>query len=163
MVGAPETASGCLLLADRHQGLLEGIQGLLGSRFEAVVTVSDEFSLIEIARKVEPELAVLDLALAPDGLAIVRRLRASCPDQKIVLLSLHAEASVAEAALRAGAQAFVLKRSLAEDLLPAADAVMAGRRYCSPAIAPFPAAPESRAVATPENPAAALGGEPEEG
>jgi len=41
--GQDETrAPSCLLLADRHQGLLEGIQGLLGSMFAAVVTVTDE-------------------------------------------------------------------------------------------------------------------------
>lgn len=102
--------------------------------FEAVVTVSDEYSLIEVATKVAPTLAVLDLALAPDGLAMVRRLRASCPNQRVILLSLHDERRAAEAALRAGADGFVLKRALAEELLPAAEAVLAGGRYCSPAV-----------------------------
>jgi DNA-binding NarL/FixJ family response regulator len=136
--GEETPGAGCLLLADRHQGLLEGIQGLLRSLFDAVVTVSDEYSLIEIARKVEPDLAVLDLALAPDGLAMIRRLRASCPDQRVILLSPHEEDRVADAARRAGVQGFVLKRRIAEDLIPAAEAVLAGGRYpAAPAVGAF--------------------------
>ena len=130
----PALTPSCLLLADRHQGLLEGLQGLLGSRFEAVVTVSDEPSLMEGVRRMQPTLAVLDLGLTPDGLGVLRRLRQLHPDQRIVLLSLHDAPVAAEAALRAGADGFVLKRSIAEDLLSAADAVLDGRRYCSPAV-----------------------------
>jgi DNA-binding NarL/FixJ family response regulator len=48
-----------------------------------------------------------------------------------VLLSLY---DAAAAAWRAGADAFVLKSSVAEDLMPAADAVLEGRRFCSAAI-----------------------------
>jgi two-component system secretion response regulator SsrB len=124
----------CLLLADRHHGLLEGVQSLLGSRFQAVVTVSDEPSLMEGTRRLRPTLAVLDLSLAPDGLGMLRRLRTACPDQKVVVLSLHDSLVAAGAALRAGADAFVLKRALAEDLLSASEAVLSGHRYCSPAV-----------------------------
>ncbi len=130
----PALTPSCLLLADRHQGLLEGLQNLLGSRFEAVVTVSDEPSLMESVRRLEPTLAVLDLGLSPDGLGVLRRLRRLHPEQRIVVLSLHDARPAAEAALGAGAEGFVLKRSIAEDLLPAAETVLAGGRYCSPAV-----------------------------
>jgi DNA-binding NarL/FixJ family response regulator len=130
----PDLTPSCLLLADRHHGLLDGLQGLLGSRFEAVVTVSDESSLMEGVRRMQPTLTVLDLSLSPDGLGVLRRLRQLRPEQRVVLLSLHDAPTVAEAALRAGADAFVLKRSIAEDLLSAADAVLDGRRFCSPAV-----------------------------
>ncbi len=131
--GVPEPS--CLLLADRHHGLLEGLQGLLGSRFEAVVTVSDEPSLREGARRLHATLAVLDLGLAPDGLGVLRRLRNECPEQKIVVLSPHDSRGAAEAAFRAGAQGYVLKHAIAEDLLPAVEIVLAGRCYCSPRLA----------------------------
>ena len=125
----------CLLLADRHQGLVEGIQGLLGAMFEVVVTVTDEASLLEGAERLEPGLAVLDLGLSREGLGVLRRLRERCPGQKVILLSLHDEPVAVEAAMRAGADGFVLKRTIAEDLLPAAEAVLGGRNYCSPAAA----------------------------
>ncbi|HTY43433.1 MAG TPA: response regulator [Thermoanaerobaculia bacterium] len=123
----------CLILADRHQALLEGLQGLLRSRFDAVVTVSDEESLREAVRRMAPALVVLDLGLAADGLGALRRLRELRGDQRVVLLSLHDAAAAVEAAWRAGADGFVVKASIAEDLLPAADAVLGGRRFASAA------------------------------
>ena len=130
-----QASKSCLLLADRHQGLLEGIQGLLGSMFPAVVTVANETSLVEGVRLLRPTLAVLDLALSPDGLGALRRLRQLRPEQRVVLLSLHDARSAAEAAFRSGADGYVLKRAIAEDLLPAAEAVLGGGRYCSPGVA----------------------------
>lgn len=124
----------CLLLADRHQVLLEGLQGLLRSRFDAVVTVSDEESLREAVRRMEPTLVVLDLDLAGDGLGVLRRLRQLSADSKVVLLSVHDAAPAAEAAWRAGADGFVVKASVAEDLVAAADAVLEGCRFCSPGV-----------------------------
>jgi DNA-binding NarL/FixJ family response regulator len=50
----------------------------------------------------------------------------------VLLLSVHDERTVAEGALAAGADAVVLKRCLATELMPAIDAVLAGRRYLSP-------------------------------
>mgnify|MGYP003693628541 CR=1 FL=1 len=52
----------------------------------------------------------------------------------MLLLSVHDERTVAESALAAGAHAVVLKRCLATDLMPAVDAVLAGKRYLSSGI-----------------------------
>lgn len=51
----------CVLLADRHHGLSEGLRSLLETIFEAVVMVADEHSLFETARRLRPTLAVVDL------------------------------------------------------------------------------------------------------
>ena len=120
MASDPDPASAspnCLLLADRHLGLLEGIQGLLGSMFATVVTVTNEASLVEGVRLLQPAMAVLDLGLAPDGLGAIRRLRELRPEQKIILLSPHGARAAAEAAFRSGADGYVLKQSIADDLL----------------------------------------------
>ena len=54
---------------------------------------------------------------------------------KIIVLSVHDEPTVVQAALEAGASGFVLKRAIATDLLNAVDAVLAGGRYVfAPAI-----------------------------
>lgn len=124
-------AASCLLLADRSHVLLEGVQGLLRSRFDAVVTVSDEESLREAVLRMAPTLVVLDLDLTDDGLGVLRRLRQISTEPRVILLSLHDAAPAAEAAWRAGADGFVVKSSIAEDLMTAADAVLEGRRFCS--------------------------------
>jgi two-component system secretion response regulator SsrB len=122
----------CVILADRHHGLTEGVRGLLSTMFDAVVMVADETSLFESAELIKPALAVVDLSLVPgEGLQWLPRLRARCPDLKLIVLSVHDELSVRRAALAAGADAFVLKRSIVPDLLAAIDAVQAGGSYSS--------------------------------
>lgn len=117
----------CVLLADRHHGLTEGVRGLLATAFGSVVMVADEASLIEGAGRLQPDMAIVDLSLAPDShLSWLLTLRQSCPDLKVIVLSVHDEQTVRDAVMRAGADAFVLKRAIATDLLPAVDAVRFG-------------------------------------
>jgi DNA-binding NarL/FixJ family response regulator len=114
----------CVLLADRHHGLTEGVRGLLETAFGTVVMVADEASLLDGAARLRPDLAVVDLSLARDSvLGWLRELRQRCPDLKVIVLSVHDEQSVGSAAMAAGADGFVLKRAIATDLLPAVDAV----------------------------------------
>jgi DNA-binding NarL/FixJ family response regulator len=116
----PEKHLSCVLLADRHQGLTEGVRGLLETAFGAVVMVADEASLLESASRLQPDVAVVDLSLAQNsGLDWLRAVRQRCPELRVIVLSVHDEESVRRAAMEAGADAFVLKRAIATDLLPA--------------------------------------------
>ena len=125
----------CVLLADRHHGLSEGIRSLLESEFEAVVMVADEISLIESAAKLKPSIVVADLALARgECFGWLRRLLARCPDSRVIVLSAYDEQTVMRAAFEAGGAGFVLKREIASQLLDAVDAVLAGRRYAPPSV-----------------------------
>ena len=123
----PAKQRGCALLADRHLGLAEGVRGLLETEFEAVVVVGDEVSLFESARHLHVALAVVDLSLRRgDGLGLIRRIRSLFPQLKLIVLSVHEERTAEAAVLDAGANGLVFKRSIATDLLPAIDAVLAG-------------------------------------
>jgi two-component system secretion response regulator SsrB len=114
-------------LADRHHGLTEGVRGLLATAFGTVVMVADEASLLEGAGRLQPDVAVVDLSLAQDrGLDWLKALRQRCPGLKVIVLSVHDEQSVRRAALEAGADAFVLKRAIATELLSAVDSVRRG-------------------------------------
>ncbi len=124
----PEGPQSCVLLADRHHGLTEGVRGLLESAFGTVVMVADEASLLEGADRLRPEVVVVDLSLARDcNLRWLKALRQRCPALKVIVLSVHDEQCIREAAMEAGAHAFVLKRALATDLLPAVDLVRGER------------------------------------
>jgi DNA-binding NarL/FixJ family response regulator len=117
----------CVLLADRHHGLTEGVRGLLATAFGTVVMVADEASLLEGASRLQPDVAVVDLSLAQgSGLGWLKALRQRCPELKVIVLSVHDEQSVRRATLEAGADAYVLKRAIATDLLSAVDAVRGG-------------------------------------
>ena len=127
----------CVLLADRHEGLRDSVRGLLEAEFETVFMVATEASLLEGAKRLKAEVAVVDLSLSEGDLpGLVARIRQRAPGTKVLLLSVHDERSVAEGAFAAGADAMVLKRCLITDLLPAVDAVLAGQRYLSPGIKP---------------------------
>jgi DNA-binding NarL/FixJ family response regulator len=126
----------CVLLADRHHGLRDSVRGLLETEFDTVFMVATEAALLEGAERLRPAVVAFDLSMSNGDLSgLIARIRASAPDAKVLLLSVHDERTVAEAALAAGADAMVVKRCLATDLLPAVDALLAGRRYVSPGIA----------------------------
>ena len=57
-----EQTINCVLLADRHHGLTEGVRGLLESSFDAVVMVADETSLFQSAEQLQPAVAIVDLS-----------------------------------------------------------------------------------------------------
>ena len=125
-----EEAQSCVLLADRHHGLTEGVRGLLETAFGTVVMVADEQSLLDGAVRLRPDVAVVDLSLAQGrSLDWLRRLRASCPALKVIVLSVCDEPNVRRAVLEAGADAFVLKRSIVTDLMPVVDLVRDGVEF----------------------------------
>jgi DNA-binding NarL/FixJ family response regulator len=120
----PKKPLSCVLLADRHHGLSEGVRGLLETTFGTVVMVADEASLLEGADRLRPDLAVVDLSIARDnGLGWLRTLRQHSPGLKVIVLSVHDEQTVRRAAIEAGADAFVLKRDIATELLAAVELV----------------------------------------
>ena len=117
----------CVLLADRRHGLTEGVRSLLETMFDAVVMVADETSLAESAARLQLEVAVVDVSLARgNSLRWLTQLHDRCPGVKLIVLSVHDEPSVRQAALEAGALAFVLRRAIATDLLSVVEAVLAG-------------------------------------
>jgi DNA-binding NarL/FixJ family response regulator len=126
---------GCVILADKHQDMLERIRGLLETMFETVVMVADADSLFESAQRLTPDLAVVDLSLPfSGGINIVRQLKRRLPNLKLIILSVHDEPTVVKEVMASGAAGFVLKRSAATDLIPAVEEVLQGRTYISPSV-----------------------------
>ena len=122
----------CVLLAERHHRLSEGVRGLLETAFGGVFMVADQTSLMEGAERLSPALVVVDVSLAQGDIAdLLHSIRERAPAAKVLLLSVHDEPAVASAAFAAGADGLVLKRAIATDLLPAVDALLAGQRYTS--------------------------------
>ncbi len=124
-----------VLLADRHQSMLEGIRNMLENIFEVVVMVADEKSLIDSIDKVKPELVLVDLSLPiSDEINITRSIKKVSPDMKVIILSVHDEQTVVDDCLAAGASGFVLKRTATNDLIPAIWDVLKGRTYVSSSV-----------------------------
>ncbi|MBN2456905.1 MAG: response regulator transcription factor [Sedimentisphaerales bacterium] len=126
---------GCVILADSHQNLLEGVRGLLETMFDTVVMVADKKSLFEAAGKLKPELAVVDLSLPISGeVNVAREVKSRYPKLKFIILSVHDEPAAVSEAMSAGASGFVLKRSIATDIFPAVGEILKGGTYISPSL-----------------------------
>ena len=126
---------GRVLLADRHQNMLEGIRSLLETVFDVVVMVADEKSLIDSIDKVNPDMVVVDLSLPlSKEVNVARCVKKISPEMKIMILSVHDEQTAVDDCIAAGASGFVLKRTAANDLIPAIWEVRRGRTYVSPSV-----------------------------
>jgi DNA-binding NarL/FixJ family response regulator len=125
-----------VLLADDHTIVAQGLASLLREDFDLVGTVGDGQALIEAAQRLRPDVIVADMAMpVMDGLEALRRLKAARPDTKVIFLTMHVDAQLATAALRAGASGYVLKHSAGEELVTAIQEVLQGRTYLTPLIA----------------------------
>lgn len=144
------TARPRLLLADDHSLLCEGLRGLLEPDNDVVGVVHDGRDVVETVERLDPDLVMLDISLpGKDGLTLTRELRAVRPDQRIIILTMHAERLYADEALRAGARAFLLKLASGAELRFAVSEVLAGRTYVTPLLASAAGASTSADAAAP--------------
>jgi len=124
-----------VVVADDHAILSEGLRGLLEPEFEVQATVEDGRALVAAAEKLRPEVVVLDISMPLlNGIEAARQLKRADPGIKLVFLTMHSDVSHVREAFRAGASAYVVKRSASTELLTAIRAVLKGRSYLSPLV-----------------------------
>jgi two-component system response regulator NreC len=86
-----------------------------------------------MVERLEPDVLVLDLMMPGlNGMEVARQVARRVPHTRVVILSMHSNEAYVLEALRAGAMAYVLKESGADELVQAIREVAAGRRYLSP-------------------------------
>ena len=124
-----------VLLADDHALLLAAFEKLLADHCEVVGVVSDGRALVEAAERLRPDVIVLDIAMPLlNGLDAGRQIKQLRKDVKLVFVTMNEDSDLAAEAFRAGASAYLLKRSAASELLVAIREVMKGRSYVTPLI-----------------------------
>jgi len=125
-----------VLLADDHALLLGAFEKLLTPDCNIVGQVSDGRALIAAAQRLKPDVIVLDITMPGlNGLDAGRLVKQQLPGVKLVFLTMNEDADLAAEAFRAGASAYVLKRSPPSELTTAIREVMRGRTYITPLIA----------------------------
>jgi DNA-binding NarL/FixJ family response regulator len=111
----------------------QGLAGLLEDEFDLVGTVGDGQKLLEEARRLKPDVILVDISMPVlNGLDAVRRLEPTEISPKVIFLTMHADARLLAEAFRCGASGYVLKQSAGEDLIFAIRQVMEGNQYVSP-------------------------------
>ncbi len=125
-----------VLLADDHLVLRQGLKALLERQGIAVVAEApDGHTAVELARKVAPDVAVLDVAMPRlNGVEAAQEIKQASPATRLILLTALEDARFVPEALRAGVRGFVLKAQGAEDLLQAIREVCRGGLYVSPGV-----------------------------
>jgi two-component system NarL family response regulator len=124
-----------VLIADDHRLMREGTAALLAAdpRIEVAGLASDGREAVELAVRLEPDVALLDVGM-PDvgGVEACAAIRARVPGVRVLMLTVSEDALDVRAALRVGADGYLLK-----DMPPAelVDAVLEAGRG-EPRIAP---------------------------
>jgi DNA-binding NarL/FixJ family response regulator len=123
-----------VVLADDHAIVREGFAALCAAHGMNIVgQASDGPSALELIGKGRPDFAILDLDMpGMSGAEVIRRLRSAGSTAKLMILSISREESAVMSALRAGADAYLLKDGPARHLLDAIQYVKDGGVYISP-------------------------------
>jgi two-component system nitrate/nitrite response regulator NarL len=117
-----------VLLIDDHALVRKGIEELLQSRgVQVVAAVGSGEEGVQRARELHADLILLDVKMpGMNGIDTLKRLRASGVKAPVVMLTMSREDADLSAALRAGAQGYLLKDIEPEDLVPALEAALQG-------------------------------------
>jgi len=139
-----------IVIVDDHpifrRGLKEIIEG--DSQFAVVAEAGDGETALREIRALKPEVVVLDLHLPKiGGLELVRTLRALSHPPAVIVLTMHGEEAMFNAAMDGGAQGYILKDNAADDALVGLKAVASGGVFISPSVARYLVRRHQRAAA----------------
>lgn len=126
-----------VMVVDDHPMWLEAIVDQLSAAgFDVVATASDGRQCLTRARAAHPDIVVMDLNIpAPNGVECTRCLLEEFPDLHVLVMSASEERADVLAAVKAGAQGYVLKSSSRADLLDAVRRCAAGEAVFTPTLA----------------------------
>jgi two-component system, NarL family, invasion response regulator UvrY len=127
-----------IMLVDDHAIVRAGFRRLLEQQanYHVVAEAGDAEAAYALFVEHEPDVVVLDLSMpGASGLDLLRRMSARRPSARILVFSMHEDASLAERAVQLGARGYVTKSSAPEALACAVADMMAGRVAFSPDIA----------------------------
>jgi DNA-binding NarL/FixJ family response regulator len=127
-----------LLLVDDHALFREGLAGLLAYQddFTVVGQAEDAASALDQARRVRPDLVLMDIDLpGEDGVSATRRIKTALPGTIVVMLTAYDDTDQLLEALKAGAQGYLLKNIRSTELLDQLRGLAAGEAPISRRIA----------------------------
>ena len=126
-----------IVIAEDHTILREGLRMLLASNpaLEVVAEAEDGLEAVRYVDALRPNLVLMDLSMPKmSGMAAVQEIKKQCPDTKILVLTVHRSEEYILAALKAGADGYVLKDATHGELMLAINTVLSGKCYLSPEV-----------------------------
>ncbi len=126
-----------VVLADDHTLVREGIRAILekAKDIEVVGEASDGQEALELTENLLPDVLLVDIAMPRlSGIETIHRLKRMRSKTRAVVLSDYSDETIVRQALQAGARAYLIKRSVSEELLLAIRAASQGYGYLSPEV-----------------------------
>ncbi len=123
-----------VFVVDDHPIVRQGLMLMINAESDLMVCGEAEEAQSALQAIVEssPDILIVDISLnGPDGLELVKHVRALLPEIPILVLSMHDEATYAERALRARANGYIMKQEATEKVLIAIRRILSGGIYLS--------------------------------
>jgi DNA-binding NarL/FixJ family response regulator len=127
-----------VLVADDHPVVRDGLVAILGTQpdFNVVGEASNGTDAVRLALELEPDVMLLDMEMPEmDGLEVLRRIRATRPDAKVIIFTVFDSDERILGAVQAGAQGYLLKGVPREEIFNAIRVVSGGGSLLQPVVA----------------------------
>jgi DNA-binding NarL/FixJ family response regulator len=102
----------------------------INPELHVIGVLSDGLEAVDQARKLRPDLILLDVGLPSlNGIEAARRIRKLSPESRILFVSQESSADVVQEAISSGARGYVVKAQAESELLAAIEAVRKGENF----------------------------------
>ena len=130
----PQTGKKTVLVVDDHPLMRQGLALLINQQQDMQVCgeAEEAQAAMQAIAQLQPDIMILDISLkGPDGIELLKNIRATEPDLPVLVLSMHDEAIYAERALRARANGYIMKQEATEKVLVAVRRILSSEVYLS--------------------------------
>ena len=121
-----------VLSVDDHALMRDGIAALIAGQtdMQLVGEASNGREAIERFRSHRPDVTLMDLQMPEmNGIDALIAIRSEFPEARIIVLTTYVGDVLCQRAMKAGAQAYILKGSVRKDLLDTIRAVRSGKKF----------------------------------
>ncbi|HPD61251.1 MAG TPA: response regulator transcription factor [Thermodesulfobacteriota bacterium] len=126
-----------LIIVDDHTIVRKGLRTLLSQNphFDIIGEGADGLEAIRLVQQLNPDLVLIDISMPKmDGTMAIKEIKREAPKTRILVLTMYNTEDNILAALRGGADGYLLKEDSHTELLKAIDSVLDGKLYLSPGI-----------------------------
>ena len=126
-----------IVIIDDHKILVSGLRLLIETQndLHVVGEANNGASAVKIVQEKKPDVILLDISL-PDisGLDLITKLKNVSPDSKILILTMHDNQCFLQIGFDNGANGFLVKKAVDDDLIYAIKTVARGENYIHPSL-----------------------------
>lgn len=116
------------------KAIIEGTEDL-----KVIGELSDGRDILKFLKESPAQMVLLDISMPfLGGFEATRKVKKNFPDVKVLILTIHNYKEYAEQALSFGAEGYLLKEELGDELLPAITSLRQGETFISPRVASMP-------------------------